>query len=227
MTTVMSEPAVSPFAPLPPRARAALLAVARRTPLQAGATAIAEGGRAEAFYLVTSGQLKMCRLTPAGKNLILALFGPGDLFGVTPALSGEPCAAAFEAVVDSVCLEVRRTDLLALLTRQPELLPEVLPFLTRHMMECRNCLVETSCARVESRFASLFLGLADRLGEAGEAGWFIPLPLSRQELADLTGTTLETAIRVMSRWGKDGVLTTTRDGFVLHDRPGLESLSWS
>lgn len=215
------------FAPLPPRSRAALLAIARRTQFTAGVTALAEGSKADAFYLLWSGQVKMCRLTPAGKNLILALFGPGDLFGVTPVLSGEPCGATWEALVDSECLEIRRADLYALFARHPELTTEILPYLTRHLMECRNCLVESSCARVETRFASLFLGLAEKLGQPAEGGQFIPLPLSRQELADLTATTLETAIRVMSRWGREGVVTTRRDGFLLLDRNGLEELSWA
>jgi CRP/FNR family transcriptional regulator len=167
----------------------------------------------------------MCRLTPAGKNLILALFGPGDLFGVTPVLSGEPCNASWEAIVDSECLEIRRADLFALFGRHPDLVPEILPYLTRQLMECRNCLVESSCARVETRFAALFLGLAEKHGVPADGGWFIPLPLSRQELADLTATTLETAIRVMSRWGREGVVRTRRDGFVLVDRSGLEELA--
>ena len=51
------------------------------------------------------------------------------------------------------------------------------------------------------------------------------MPLSRQELADLTGTTIETCIRIMSRWGKDDVIRTARDGFVVVDRPTLESLA--
>lgn len=215
------------FAPLPPRSRAALLAIARRTHFAAGATALEEGLKADSFFLLWSGQVKMCRLTPAGKNLILSLFGPGDLFGVTPVLSGEPCGASFETLVDTECLEIRRADLFALFGRQPELMAEILPYLTRHLMECRNCLVESSCARVETRFASLFLGLAEKLGQPADGGWFIPLPLSRQELADLTATTLETAIRVMSRWGREGVVTTRRDGFLLRDRNGLEELSWA
>jgi CRP-like cAMP-binding protein len=226
--TAQSQPsAPAPFAALPARSRAALQSIARPRRLDAGSTALAEGARAEAFFLLTAGQVKMSRLTPSGRNLILSLFGPGDLFGVTAALSGEPCSAAWEAVIDSDCLEVRRSDLFALLARQPELVPELLPFLSRQLMECRNCLVETSCSRVETRFASLFLGLAAKLGRPGESGWFIPLPLSRQELADLTGTTLETAIRVMSRWGKERLVSTSREGFLLHDRSGLEALSWS
>jgi CRP-like cAMP-binding protein len=225
------------FAALPSHARAALLASARQLRFPAGATVLHEGARAESFYAVASGEVKMCRLTPGGKNLILSLFGPGDLFGVTPALSGDPCDATFEAVVATEALEVRRVDLYALFTRRPELLGEVLPYLTHRLQECRNCLVETSCSRVENRFASLFLGLATRLGRAPapaeqaesdspRAGdTFIPLPLTRQELADLTGTTLETAIRVMSRWGKQGIVATRRDGFLLRDRRNLEALA--
>jgi CRP-like cAMP-binding protein len=226
MTSVMSETAPTSFATLSPAARDALLGIAHRRSFPAGRVALAEGARADAFYAVLAGQLKMCRLTPSGRNLILSLFGPGDLFGVTPALSGEPCGTDWQAVEDSECLEVRRADLFALLERRPDLVPEVLRFLTRQMVECKNCLVESACSRVESRFASLFVRLAEKRGEASETGWLIPLRLSRQELADLTGTTLETAIRVMSRWRQEGLVTTTRRGFVLHDRAGLEALSW-
>ncbi len=63
------------------------------------------------------------------------------------------------------------------------------------------------------------------LGEAGEGGVRIPLALSRQELADLLGTTIETAIRIMSRWGKEGLVRTEKDGFTILDREALEMLA--
>jgi CRP-like cAMP-binding protein len=226
MTIVMSAPH-EPFAPLPPPARAALMGIAREVSFPAGTTVLAEGARADAFYVLTAGQVKMCRLTPGGKNLILALNGPGEPFAVTAAVSREPCSASWETVTPARALEVKRADLYALLGRHPELLGDVLPYLVRHLMECKNCLVETSCARVENRFASLFVGLTEKMGVATDGGHLIPLPLSRQELADLTGTTLETAIRVMSRWGKEGVISTRREGFVVHNRRELETLAWS
>jgi CRP-like cAMP-binding protein len=226
MTAIMCAPDAA-FAPLPERAREALLGIARPRRAARGEVLLEEGRRAEVFLLVVRGRAKMCRLTAAGRNLILTLAGPGQPIGVTAALSGEPAGASWEAVVDSELLEVRRQDLFALLTRRPELLPELLPWLTRQLMECRNCLVETSCARVETRFAALFLGLAEELGRANGEGLAIPLRLSRQELADLTGTTLETAIRVMTRWGREGVVATQRSGFLLLDRARLEALSWS
>jgi CRP/FNR family transcriptional regulator len=69
----------------------------------------------------------------------------------------------------------------------------------------------------------MFLKLADQIGVAQAGGTFVPLPLARQELADLTGTTIETAIRIMSRWNKDGVLRTEKDGFLVADRAALEA----
>jgi CRP/FNR family transcriptional regulator len=65
------------------------------------------------------------------------------------------------------------------------------------------------------------------MARPGRGGAFIPMVLSRQELADLTGTTIETCIRLMSRWGKDGIVSTEKDGFVIHDRPVLEKLAVS
>ena len=73
--------------------------------------------------------------------------------------------------------------------------------------------------------ARFFLKLAENSGTSARGGTFIPLPLSRQELADLTGTTIETTIRIMSRWGKQNILHTEKDGFVLLDRQALELLA--
>ncbi len=79
-----------------------------------------------------------------------------------------------------------------------------------------------SGARVEARFARLFLKLHEQIGRSERGGIFVPMPLARQELADLTGTTIETAIRIMSRWQKEDVLHTEKDGFVILNREALE-----
>jgi CRP/FNR family transcriptional regulator len=63
------------------------------------------------------------------------------------------------------------------------------------------------------------------MGRTDRGGTFVPLALSRQELADLTGTTIETCIRIMSRWSKDHVVLTEKDGFIVLDRAALESLA--
>jgi CRP/FNR family transcriptional regulator len=96
--------------------------------------------------------------------------------------------------------------------------------LSFRLIELTQRIAEVAGGRVEERFAHLFLKLGERLGRAEGKGVAIPLRLSRQDLADLSGTTIETAIRVMSRWGKQGVLLTEKDGFVIPDRAALERI---
>ena len=95
--------------------------------------------------------------------------------------------------------------------------------LSLRLVQLTTRLEELSGGRIESRFARLFLKLADQMGVPSSEGVRIPLALSRQELADLLGTTIETTIRTMSRWGKEDVLRTDKDGFVIVDRAALEA----
>ncbi len=97
--------------------------------------------------------------------------------------------------------------------------------LSLRLVELTTRLAELTGGRIDSRLARLFLKLSDQLGRQDRGGVFIPLPLSRQELADLTGTTIETSIRIMSRWNKDDVLRTEKDGFVVLDRSALEAVA--
>jgi CRP/FNR family transcriptional regulator len=92
-------------------------------------------------------------------------------------------------------------------------------------MELTNRITELSGTRIEPRFARLFLKLAGDMGRVERGGTFVPIVLTRQELADMTGTTIETAIRIMSRWGKQALVRTEKDGFVLLDRSSLEALA--
>jgi CRP/FNR family transcriptional regulator len=99
--------------------------------------------------------------------------------------------------------------------------------LTHRLVELTNHLTELSGGRIEGRLARFFLKLGTDMGQRRDDGIFIPLVLSRQELADMIGTTIETSIRIMSRWGKNGVVRTDRDGFVIIDRVALEAVALS
>ena len=93
------------------------------------------------------------------------------------------------------------------------------------LVELTRRLAEMTGSHVESRLARLFLKLADRMGTPGRGGLFVPMSLTRQELADFIGTTTETSIRIMSRWQKDGIVRTEKDGFVVANRKPLEALA--
>ncbi len=192
---------------------------------QKGDQILAEGELANGFYVVLDGRVKMVRALPNGRSVVLALVGPGDLFGTAAALGGQPCDAAIIALQTTLCMKIDHSGLMVLFEEQPRLISEILPLLTRHMVECKNCIVEMTCYRVETRFAQLLLKLADSVGLQQGEGTFIPVPLSRQELADMTGTTIETCIRVMSGWSKSGVVETTKDGFLVWQRATLAKLA--
>jgi CRP/FNR family transcriptional regulator len=120
---------------------------------------------------------------------------------------------------------VRRAPFFALLERHPTLVRSFILGLTHRIVELTRRIPEVTGGRVETRFAHLFLKLADKMGTPGPEGTYIPMALSRQDLADLTSTSVETCIRIMSRWGKEAVVRTEKDGFVLLDRQMLESLA--
>ena len=208
--------------PLADRERIAELAQIRS--YERGRRVFSEGDESDYFLTVLSGRVKVFKTTPAGKDLILEIFGAGDPLGAVAAYETRPYPASAETLEPSTCLLIPREAFLALLERHPSLVRGLLVGLTHRLIELTNRLTELTGGRVETRFARLFLKIADQIGRPDRGGTFIPLALARQELADLTGTTIETCIRIMSRWAKEGVLATEKDGFVILRRDVLEEI---
>ena len=205
--------------------RKRLAAVSRLKAYAKGERIFEEADPSDFFYVVVSGKVKIVKMMPSGKDVILELFGTGNPFGSVAAYEGRPFPASAIALEDAVCLLTPRASFFSLLEEHPSLVRGLLLGLTQRLIELTNRLTELTGSRVEARFARLFLKLADNVGRPGAGGIAIPMPLSRQELADLTGTTIETAIRIMSRWGKDEIVRTDKDGFVLLDKAALEEIA--
>ena len=187
-------------------------------------TIFREGDAPDFLFTIVSGRVKVVKLIPSGKEIILEIFGPGDPVGAVVAYEGRPYPASAVAIEPVECILVRRSEFFGLFERHPSFVRGFLTGMAQRIVELTRRIPEVAGGRVETRFARLFLKLADRMGEPRGAARFIPMPLSRQELADLTGTTIETCIRIMSRWGKEGVVTTEREGFLVNDRSTLERL---
>jgi CRP/FNR family transcriptional regulator len=185
----------------------------------------AEGDPSEQFLIVVTGRVKVFKTTPSGKDVILEIFAAGDPIGGAAVYEGWPFPASAVALEDTTCVVLARRDLFELLEQHPSLVRGLLAGLTMRLVELTTRLAELTGGRVEPRFARLFLKLAHEVGRAERGGTFIPIVLSRQELADMTGTTIETAIRIMSRWGKQQVVMTEKDGFLLLDRHELDTLA--
>jgi CRP-like cAMP-binding protein len=205
--------------------RQRLLAVAVVKSYEKGDVVFHEGDASNHLFTIVSGRIKVAKLVPGGREVILEIFGPGDPLGAVVAYEGRPYPASAIALERALCLLVRRHEFFILLERHPSLVRGFLVGMAQRIVELTRRIPEVAGGRVETRFAHLFLKLADRLGRPTPSGTLIPLALSRQDLADLAGTTIETTIRVMSRWGKDGIVATERAGFVIKDRRQLERLS--
>lgn len=190
-----------------------------------GDTIFEQDTPSDAFYTIASGRVKVFKMLPTGKDMILEVFGAGDPLGAIAAYDGRPFPASAVALEDTTCVVIPRQAFFALLEAHPSLVRGLMLGMTVRMVELTNRLAEMSGSRIEPRFARLFLKLAADMGRAERGGVFVPLLLSRQELADMTGTTIETAIRIMSRWGKHAIVHTDKDGFVVIDRPKLESIA--
>ncbi len=184
-----------------------------------------EGDPSDDLVMIARGRVKIFKTTPGGKDVILEIFGPGDPLGAVAVYEGRPYPASAVALDDTSCVLVPRDAFFALLEQYPSLVRGLLLGLTQRLVELTNRMAELTGGRLEPRFARLFLKMADESGRAERGGTLIPTPLSRQELADLTGTTIETCIRIMSRWGKQQVVLTEKDGFLILDRRTLESLA--
>jgi CRP/FNR family transcriptional regulator len=202
-----------------------LAAVATIRHYEKGATLFNEGDDSADLYTVMAGRVKVFKTTPRGSDVILEIFGPGDPVGAVAVYESRPYPATAVALEPTSCLLIPRDTFFALLEGYPTLVRGLLTGLTHRLVELTNRLAELSGGRVEARLARFFLKLATDMGQTRPEGTFIALPLSRQELADMIGTTIETSIRIMSRWGKENLIRTEKDGFVVVDRTALEAIS--
>lgn len=228
MTTAASEELLRKltlFRRLSAQDRARIAEVSRVVTVERGDHIFAEGDAADAYLNIVEGRVKVFKSTPAGKEFILEIFGPGDPLATVAVYEGMPYPASAIALEHTTLLRIPQREFFALLEQHPAVVRGLLSGLTIRLAELTRRLAELTGARVEARFARLFLKLAGQIGRRDRGGVFVPMALSRQELADLTGTTIETAIRIMSRWQKEDVLHTEKDGFVVLDQSTLEEVA--
>jgi CRP/FNR family transcriptional regulator len=215
------------FRRVTPPDRARIAAVTHLKRYDRGALIFAEGDPSDAFMTIVEGRVKVFKATPSGKEIILEIFGPGDPLGAVAVYDSVPLPASALALEATVCLTIARQDFFRLLEQHPALVRGLLSSLTLRLAELTRRLSEMTGGRVDARLARLFLKLADQIGVPDRGGIFVPMPLARQELADLIGTTIETTIRIMSRWQKEDFVRTEKDGFVIVDRGSLEAVAAS
>jgi CRP-like cAMP-binding protein len=200
--------------------RDALEPLCRMRGYEKGEMIFREGDPADRIHFVYAGRVKIVKSAGA-RDIILEILGPGEPVGAVAAFERGNFPASAIAIEPSGLVSIPERDFFALLERRPDMTRRMLAGLTVRLMMLNKRLADMT-GSAEARAARLFLTLAERMGRKTPEGTMIPLALSRQELADLIGTTLETAIRLMSRWQKEGVVITNADGFVIPDVGALQ-----
>ena len=169
------------------------------------------------FYIVAEGQVKALKHSSSGKEFIIAFFGPGEMFGEVAVFENKPYPASAQSMADTRVLGIRREDFLAFLASRPHVALRIINVLGGRLREAQSRLRDFAGERVEQRLARTLLMLSSKLGPT--------LPFTRQEIADMAGTTTETAIRFMSRLKNGGIIRSLRGKTIILDETKLRLLS--
>ncbi|MDI3341459.1 MAG: Crp/Fnr family transcriptional regulator [Sphaerobacter sp.] len=183
------------------------------------------GQSAESVSLLVEGRIKVIRETEDGREVILRLIQPGEIFGGAGIWYEPVYPASAVAIGPGVILRMSTADWIALLRDEPEVALALLRELAARLREAEARIAELQTERAERRIARALLRLASKTGVPTEAGVEIGLPLSRQDLAEFTGTTLSTASRTLSAWDRAGLIQAGRERVVLLQPQALRALA--
>lgn len=179
---------------------------------------------ASVFYLILEGQVKILQTTAEGFEVILHVLGPGDIVGALPTLGDGtyPAGAVSLGSVLVAFIDAKSFD--SLLQIYPVMAKNLLRFATRVLQNSHSKIKELATERVERRIARAISRLSNQLGRQTEEGILLDFPLSRQDLAEMTGTTVYTVSRTLKEWERSGVLLLGRERIVIRSPHELTAI---
>lgn len=185
-----------------------------------------QGVPAEYLYVMAAGRAKAYRTAPNGQEVVVELLGPGDLFGGVRTLGQPIYAESVEAMTTVCALRVSDGVFRTILAEYPQMALRVLENTAALLTQARVDVTRQSTAPVAERLAAVLLRLTGKFGERHrDGGTLIELPLSRADLAGMTGSTPESVSRVMSRWRKDDVIDAGRRWIAIRDPRRLAEIA--
>jgi CRP-like cAMP-binding protein len=208
---------LSMFGGLGPAEQDKLLREARSIRYPKGTAVFDQGAEADRFFLLLHGHLRVEKTTPQGQQSVVRYLSAGELFGVAQAMNLTHYPATAVAAVDSIALAWPSASWPRLLAEYPSLAAGALQTVGSRLQDTQARVMELSGEQVEQRVAHALLRLAKQAGRKVKAGVEIDFPISRQNIAEMTGTTLHTVSRILSAWEQHGLVSGGRQRIVLHD----------
>jgi CRP-like cAMP-binding protein len=185
-----------------------------------------QGDPARYLYVLTSGRAKLVQISAAGQQVNLRTISPWEMFGALGAVRGAETGypATAEAIESSTALAIESNFLHEMMQTRPHMATGLMELMTGYIQEMQERYRELATERVQRRIARAVLRLTQQIGEKNAEGR-IELAFSRQELAEITGTTLFTVSRTLSEWERLGLVQTGRERVTILDPHGLVRIS--
>jgi len=184
-----------------------------------------QGATADFFFLLLHGRLKVTQVTKDGQQIIVRVVNPGDLFGFARALQRSDYPGTATAATESLVLAWPTELWNVFVEKNPHLAVNAMHTIGQRLDEAHTRIREMSTEEVERRVAHTVLRLAEQAGKPDGGGIRIDFPISRQDIAEMTGTTLHTVSRILSAWEGQGLVQGGRQKLTLKDIPGLRRLA--
>lgn len=175
------------------------------------------------FGIVSAGFVKMVKPTAGGADVTLEIMGPGQCFGMLGVIDGIGCPLMAFALTDAVYLRVPNEAFKELYSESASLKDRILRKTAIRMHQKIEFMTKLSSGKVEERIAAVLFILAESYGAEVGKSIVLELPLTRQQIGEMAGTTTETTIRVLSRWTQEGIIATAQQQITITDVFGLES----
>lgn len=185
-----------------------------------------QGDPATHAYVLVEGRVKMIQITPNGQQITMRIMTPGQTYGGIALLNpnaGYPATA--QAVENSTALAWDTAHLRELVEKEPSISLNVMGLMHGYISELQERQKALVTDRVEQRIARILLKLAAQSGKKIEEGVLIDLPITRQDIAEMSGTTLYTVSRTLNEWEREGLLEIGRERVVLREPHGLVSIA--
>lgn len=183
-----------------------------------------QGDPASYFYVLISGRAKLMQTSPAGQQVNLRTISEWQMFGALGAVREDATyPATAQALENSTALAVKSDYLRELMQTRPYLSVDLMKLMTTYIQEIQQRYRELATEKVERRIARALLRLAAQMGSKIDGG--IELTFTRQDLAEMSGTTLYTVSRVLSEWERQGLVEAGRERVVIRNPHGVVSIA--
>ena len=219
--TRMEPAALSISADLGPQGASRLMAVSSLHRKAAGETLFAEGDEADSVYEVVRGMLRLCKILPDGRRQITGFLSAGQFLGLAPE---GVCVYTAEAITEVTLCRYKRTAFDRLIDEVPGFAKRVLAVASHELSAAQNQMLLLGRKSAVEKVASFLLLMAEQAGAEEERA--VGLPMTRSDIADYLGLTIETVSRTLTKLKQDGLIALpTPDRIQIRDRDQLEELA--